>query len=304
MSVLLEVENLEKRFNGRTVVDRVSFYVGKGQVMGMLGPNGAGKTTIIRMIMGVFAPDSGQIRVALDGTLNNKLDKRRIGYLPEERGLYQDARVIDLLVFIAGLKGVDKTTAYKKAVNWLEKWDLSANAKSKVDQLSKGMRQKVQFIASVIHEPDFIVLDEPLSGLDPVNQDLFRQEIQLLVEEGKTILLSSHQMSLVEETCDKIFLINQGRKVVYGNLKEVKAEYGSYQVKISAPTGMEKIAWLPVVENAVQNFDYWLFTLKQGVSPGEFLALLPKDIPYEELTITMISLHDIFIKAVKGSEKA
>ena len=304
MSALLEVENLEKRFNGKTVVDRVSFSVGKGQVMGMLGPNGAGKTTIIRMIMGVFAPDSGQIRVALDGTVDSKLDKRRIGYLPEERGLYQDARVIDLLVFVAGLKGVDKATAYKKAINWLEKWDLSDNAKSKVDQLSKGMRQKVQFIASVIHEPDFIVLDEPLSGLDPVNQDLFRQEIQLLVEQGRTILLSSHQMSLVEETCDKIFLINRGRKVVYGNLKEIKEEYGHYQVKITAPAGMEKIEQLPVVESVVQNFDNWLFTLKQGVSPGEFLTLLPKDIPYEELTVTMISLHDIFIKAVKGVAEA
>ncbi len=301
MPVLLEVENLEKKFNGKTVVDQVSFSVEKGQVMGMLGPNGAGKTTTIRMIMGVFAPDAGRIRVALDGNENDKLDKQKIGYLPEERGLYQDARVIDLLVFIAGLKGMEKKSAYQKALSWLDKWGLSANSSSKVEQLSKGMRQKVQFIASILHEPELIVLDEPLSGLDPVNQDLFKEEINLLVEQGKTILLSSHQMSLVEETCDKIFLINQGRKVIYGNLNEIKTQFGNYQVKLRASGDMDKIARLPVVESAVQQFDSWVFSLKQGVTPGDLLGLLPKDIPYQELSISMISLHDIFIKAVKGA---
>lgn len=302
MSTLLEVENLEKSFNGKTVVDRVSFSVERGQVMGMLGPNGAGKTTIIRMIMGVFAPDAGRITLALNGTPGGKLDKRRIGYLPEERGLYQDARVIDLLVFMAGLKGLDKATAHGKAMEWLSKWDLAGNARSKVDQLSKGMKQKLQFIGSIIHDPDFIVLDEPLSGLDPVNQDLFKEEIVRLVEQGKTILLSSHQMSLVEETCDKIFLINRGRQVVYGKLNEIKAAHGSYQVQASAPLGMERVVSLPVVEKAEQNLGRWTLVLKQGVSPGEFLEQAPGDIPYEELTVKMISLHDIFVKAVKGAE--
>ncbi len=302
MSLLLTANKIHKSFNGQTVVDQISFSVERGKVMGVLGPNGAGKTTIIRMIMGVFAPDSGSIEVSENDCPDNELDMRQVGYLPEERGLYQDARVIDLLVFLATLKGLEKKTARSKAMDWLAKWDLADNAESKVEQLSKGMKQKVQFIASIIHDPELMILDEPLSGLDPVNQDLFKAEIQGFVKKKKTILLSSHQMSLVEETCDNILLIDKGKKIIYGKLKEIKEKYGKYQVQVNALSGAERIAELPLVEKSQQSFGHWTYFLKQGVSPADFLHQLPLDIPYQELSIKITSLHDIFVETVKGGD--
>ena len=230
---VLEVESVVKQYHRKTAVDGVSFSVQRGEILGFLGPNGAGKTTTLRMIMGITAPDSGRVTFRIEGMQDpHRVPKQRIGYLPEERGLYKEARVMDVLLFLASIKGMRRDEARRKALEWLERFELSAYATAKIEELSKGMAQKVQFIAAILHEPDLVVLDEPFSGLDPVNQNVFREEIRRLADRGTAILLSSHQMNLVEETCDRIFLINNGRRVLYGTLVDIKAQHGVHRVNM------------------------------------------------------------------------
>lgn len=224
MDLILDVDDLSKNFGTKRAVDRIGFGVARGEIMGLLGPNGAGKTTAIRMIMGILPPDSGTIRFDLSGRLQ-ALDKARIGYLPEERGLYEEVRVTDNLVYLAGLKGMPAGRARQEARQWLKRLGLSAYADQRLDKLSKGMQQKVQFVASILHHPALVLFDEPFSGLDPVNQDFFKEIIGELQAAGTTILLSAHQMNMVEELCDSIFLINHGREILSGKLAEIKASY-------------------------------------------------------------------------------
>jgi len=213
METILDVKGLTKSFGNKKAVDNISLSVTRGEVMGLLGPNGAGKTTAIRMIMGIMAPDAGEISFNF-GDGPQPLDKSRIGYLPEERGLYDDARVIENLLYLAGLKGMPAAEARREALQWLERLDLGAYANQKLEKLSKGMQQKVQFIASILHRPVLVLFDEPFSGLDPVNQDVIKEIIRELRDGGTTVLLSAHQMNMVEELCDSIFLINHGREVL------------------------------------------------------------------------------------------
>ncbi len=297
---LLEVEAVSKDYGVKRVVNEVSFEVKPGEIMAMLGPNGAGKTTTIRMIMGITAPDQGRITFYLNGEGTNAVPKNRVGYLPEERGLYKEARVMDILLFLAGLKDITKETAKETAMVWLEKFGLENNAHSKIEQLSKGMAQKVQFIASIIHKPGLIVLDEPFSGLDPVSQDLFKEEIRALAEQGAAILLSSHQMNLVEETCDRIFLIHEGKKVLYGSLQDIKDEYGNYKVNIYSRSGIGSLAASPMISDYKRNGPRWILGLKGHIKPAQFLSSIPEDTPIDEISVSRISLHDIFVKVAKG----
>lgn len=230
MEKLLSIERVSKSYGRSVAIDQISFDIQRGEILGLVGPNGAGKSTFIRCILGIKKSDSGTIRFAFDPS--GKLDNSKVGYLPEERGLYKDVKVIDILTYLADLKNYPKRKAHHRAMEYLEKFDLRDRARAKVQELSKGMAQKVQLIASVIHEPEFLILDEPLSGLDPVSQNLFIQEIKTLSEKGTTILLSSHQMDMVESMCSRIFMINKGRQVLYGDLAEIKEQLGSYRCRI------------------------------------------------------------------------
>lgn len=304
MKSTLRVESVVKQYGSVRSVDRVSFSVEAGEILGFLGPNGAGKTTTIRMIMGITAPDEGRISFNLNGRESAEAPKDRVGYLPEERGLYRESKVIDVLLFIASLKGLKGPAARARAMEWLERFGLDKHANSKVEQLSKGMAQKVQFIASVLHEPELVVLDEPFSGLDPVNQDLFMAEIRRLAASGCTILLSSHQMNLVEELCQRIFLIHKGKQVLYGPLSQIKSEYGVHRVSLVAATPAWRVPSSQWIESAVQEGNRWTIHLKHGVEPMRFLTELGAGAPIEEIAVTRISLHDIFVRIVRGEESA
>ncbi|MBI3660507.1 ATP-binding cassette domain-containing protein [Candidatus Acetothermia bacterium] len=224
MSEILRVHEVHKQFDGIKAVNGISFGIETGEIFGLLGPNGAGKTTLIRMILGIFQPDQGQIEFSF--APNGHLPKEKVGYLPEERGLYEDRKISDTLAYLASLKQMSPERARERALHWLERLELGRYFERRVRELSKGMQQKVQFIASVLHEPPFIVLDEPFSGLDPVNQDLFRDIILNLKASGTTVLLSSHQMNFVEDLCDRIMLVNRGQALVYGPLREIKHAHG------------------------------------------------------------------------------
>ncbi|MGI6148662.1 MAG: ATP-binding cassette domain-containing protein [Firmicutes bacterium] len=297
----LMVTAVNKTYGDKHVVKDISFRAQAGEILGFLGPNGAGKTTTIRMIMGITAPDSGKIVFQTGGRQLAGVPKELVGYLPEERGLYKDACVMHILQFLAGLKNVSRQEAASRARRWLAKFSLADYANAKVEQLSKGMAQKVQFIAAVLHQPRFIVLDEPFAGLDPVSQDLFKAEIKRLAADGAVVLLSSHQMNIVEELCDRIFLINHGQEVVSGRLGEIRERYGSYRVHVELGADADALVRLPAVAGAERlGSGRWVLYLQDYVKPEEFLRQVPSDVGLRELSITRPALHDIFVKIATG----
>lgn len=297
----LYVEDITKTYGSVTVVNGVSFHAAQGKILGLLGPNGAGKTTILRMIMGITAPDRGSVVFRQGSSQMEGIPFRDIGYLPEERGLYREARVLNILLFLAGLKDVPKQEAKERALMWLRKFGLEEYAQKKVEQLSKGMAQKVQFAAAVLHKPKFVVLDEPFSGLDPVSQEQFKAEIRALASSGAAVLLSSHQMNIVEELCDEIFLIYKGREVVKGDLQSIKARYGSFRIDISCagdsnlPIDTEQVEALEKLDQG-----RYRYILREGVPPLEFVRTLPADLEIHALSISRPSLHDIFVRVAQG----
>lgn len=299
--IILQVNEINKSFGSLVVSDHISFEVYRGETLGILGPNGAGKTTIIRMIMGIFSPDSGEIRFHFNGG-GGPLLKEKIGYLPEERGLYQKVSLLDLLVYLAELKEMERKAAREAALYWLEKLGLKEWSHKKIDDLSKGMAQKVQFISSIIHSPQIVLFDEPFSGLDPVNQDFMMDIIEELKEGGMTILLSSHRMELVEELCDRIFLINKGKKVLYGPLEEIKDHYSGDIVHIKAREGLETLRENPYISHLRQEKDEAFFHLKDGVSPSIFLQELAHELDLLELKVEKTSLHQIFVNEVRKGD--
>src|SRR6478752_7825230 len=221
---LLEVQHLKKYFATQKAVDDISFSVNKGSIFGLLGPNGAGKTTLIRMITGIFYPDEGQI--LFDGRKFDPInDVVNIGYMPEERGLYKKMKIGEQAVYLAQLKGLKKSEAMSKIKEWFIKFEMQSWWSKKVEDLSKGMSQKLQFVTTVLHEPKLIILDEPFSGLDPVNSNLIKDEIYKLAQKGCTIIFSTHRMEQVEEICDHIVLINKGKKILDGSVKKVKQDF-------------------------------------------------------------------------------
>ena len=296
METLLNIRNISKQFGKNTVVDQVSFDVHKGEILGVLGPNGAGKTTVIRSIMDIIRPDSGEIRFNFQDN-NNYLSK--IGYLPEERGLYRDSRVTDILLYLAQLKEYPRDRARKRVLEYLDKFNLRNAGKMKIKELSRGMAQKVQFIGAILHEPAILILDEPFSGLDPVSQDVFSEEIRNLARNGVAVLFSSHQMNLVENLCDRIFMIHKGKKVLYDTLLRIKQDFGSFKCEIMSEENIrDRLINFKETEKIEQEGLRTTIYLKKGVEPGQFIQKLPDNISIEEVTIKRDSLHDIFVRTV------
>ncbi len=297
MTTILHVESVHKSFDGTKAVDGVSFTVQKGEIFGLLGPNGAGKTTLIRMILGIFQPDSGEIRFSFSP--DGRLLPERVGYLPEERGLYDNRKVCDTLVFLAGLKGLDARVARERALLWLHRLQLEKYFYRNIRELSKGMQQKIQFIAAILHEPEFVILDEPFAGLDPINQDLFRELIVELKARGTAVLLSAHQMHLVEDLVDRIFLINKGRQVLYGELREIKRSWREDWVTIDFRGDGAFLKESSLVKSAQIENGRAQLILQEGVRPEEFLAALVGKIEIEQIAIRKPPLHHIFVEIVK-----
>ncbi len=297
---VMNINNIEKSFQNTKAVDKISFEVKKGEVMGLLGPNGAGKTTIIRMIMDILQPDTGEIK------LNRDLipDQKKIGYLPEERGIYDSTKVLDTVLYFADLKGMEKKEAKREALRWLDLFDLEDYKNNKIEDLSRGMQQKVQFIISVIHKPKLLILDEVFSGLDPVNQELFKDIISDLSKDGTTILLSSHRMNLVEEVCSRIFMINKGKRVLYGNIEEIKDGYNEKKVILKSKSDVSFIKNIVNVSDIKIENNEVTFNIKNDVNIKDFLSFLSKKIDVDEISIVKPPLHEIFVNAAKGGNNS
>ncbi len=303
MENALTVHGLTKTFGDKIAVDSISFEVKRGDILGLLGPNGAGKTTAIRMIMGILAPDRGEVAFHFNGRTTS-LEKRRIGYLPEERGLYDDAGVLETLIYLATLKDTPREQAKAWALDWLHRFGLKEYANHKLEKLSKGMQQKVQFIATVLHQPEVVMLDEPFSGLDPLNQDLFMDFIRELQNQGTTILLSAHQMNMVEELCQRIFMINQGRQVLYGSLEEIKRQHQEHLVTLSFPleedpSFLKDQFRMVTVSEAPGRITFRYSPTSEVPSINELLGMLSSRLNLEEVSVQKPPLHDIFVQKVQ-----
>jgi ABC-2 type transport system ATP-binding protein len=296
--MILDVQEVTKQYDGVKAIDRLSFAVESGGVYGLLGPNGAGKTTTIRMIMKIILPDQGTIRIF--GERLQDVKKERIGYLPEERGLYKKMKVQDLLVFFGEIKRMGKPDAARAAADWLERLGLAEYARRKVEDLSKGMQQKVQFIATVIHNPELILLDEPFSGLDPVNTNILKDIILEFHRRGHTIIFSTHMMDQVEKLCDTICLIDKGTKVLEGKLARIKQRYGRGGVSLRFNGDGGFFAGLPGVESVSDYGNELFLRLREGTDPGSILKEAAGRVEVLKFEVAEPSIHDIFIEQVAG----
>jgi ABC-2 type transport system ATP-binding protein len=297
----LKLERVTKRFGDFTAVDELSLSVRAGRVFGLLGPNGAGKTTSIRMITGITKPDEGTVE--LFGQRITPDLQNRIGYLPEERGLYKRMKIGDQLKFFAELKNISGRDADEKIDRWLEKVKLSEWKRKKASELSKGMQQKIQFIAAVIHDPDLLILDEPFSGLDPVNVELLKDIVLELKATGKTIIFSTHQMEIAEKICDDICLINRSRKVLDGSIREVKRSFGRNSVALRFEGGDGVLDDRNLVASVEQHSDESEALLAPGADAQELLRrLLQAGASVSKFELVEPSLNDIFIEKVGGAE--
>jgi ABC-2 type transport system ATP-binding protein len=291
----VEVSHLAKQFGDVQAVADVSFAVEPGEIFGILGPNGAGKTTTIRMMMDIFRPDAGEITV-----FGGQLDlakKRRIGYLPEERGLYKDQKLGPTLVYLATLKGLDEKTARQRLSGWLERFDLTEYRQKKVQELSKGMQQKAQIIATLLHDPDLIVIDEPFSGLDPINARLVKKIFEEQRDAGKTIIMSTHQMYRVEALCNRIVLIDNGRSVLYGLVNEIKRNFAGNAITLE---GEGDFSAIPGVLETRRHDNIWHMALEIGADPQSVFCNLAarENVRVERFELAEPSLDDIFVNVV------
>jgi ABC-2 type transport system ATP-binding protein len=291
------LEQVSKRFDSVVAVDNLSLRVEQGAVFGLLGPNGAGKTTSLRMILHILAPDEGTIQVF--GQPAGDRTQDLIGYLPEERGLYARMKVREVLVFLAALKGLSGAEASKRVRQWLERLELAAWAEKKINDLSKGMQQKAQFIAAVIHQPPLLILDEPFAGLDPVNATLIKDIMLELRAQGSTIILSTHRMEQVEMMCDAICLINRGRSVLAGDLRAIKQSYGKNTVRIEY-SGDDDFLDLPQLVEKLNHFGAVVEAkLRPGADPQEILkTAIARGVRLSRFELVEPPLHDIFIEKV------
>jgi len=296
--MIIQVQDLVKRYGDFVAVDHLSFEVNRGEIFGLLGPNGAGKTTTIRVIMDILQPDEGSVAVLGQppGQANTQ-----IGYLPEERGLYRKLKVLDNLVYLAELKGVSRPAARKRATALLEQMQLEEWATHKVKDLSQGMQQRLQLVASLVHDPEVLFLDEPFQGLDPINVERVKGFVADLHQEGKTIVLSSHQMNLVEVLCDRILLINRGRAVLYGPLAEIKREHAPNTIRVCVP---HVPVGLPGVVGVEPDDGAFNLALAEGTSPQEVLrVLVDRDVEIQSFEVSPVPLEDIFVAVVSGEEE-
>jgi len=297
----LVLERVTKRFGGFTAVSDLSLQVRPGRVFGLIGPNGAGKTTTIRMIVNITAPDSG--RIELFGQQMNTALQDRIGYLPEERGLYKKMRVGEQLRFFAELKDLRGAEADERIDAWLKKLELSAWKDKRTKELSKGMQQKVQFITAVIHDPDLVILDDPFSGLDPVNVDLMKQTILDQKAAGKTIILSTHQMEIAEKLCDDVCMINRAHKVLDGRLREIRRSFSRNAVALQFAGGDGLLNDSTLIANVRQHDEEFEVLMAPGASPQALLKrLVDAGAVVTKFELVEPTLHDIFIEKVREAE--
>ncbi len=294
---IIEVSQVNKSFQNVKVVNDVSFEINQGEIMGLVGPNGAGKTTTIRMLMDIIKPDTGIIK--LFGEPINAATKDKIGYLPEERGLYKKQSVADSLIYLSSLKSLTKKRAEERAEQLLKRVNMYVHRNKKTDELSHGMGQLVQFVATILHDPELIVLDEPFIALDPVNTQLLKDFIVELKNQKKTVILSTHMMNQVEELCDRILMINKGRVVLYGGLAEVKAKFRNNSVFLEADKIPEG---LPGVTGKQDHVKYTELFLDGRTPPQEILkALIEKGANVTRFEVSTPSLNEVFIQVVKES---
>ncbi len=303
----LQVERVSKRFSGHVAVDALSMQVPEGGIFGLLGPNGAGKTTLIRMIMNILEPDEGQIRV-LGEKQSSRALSHRIGYLPEERGLYKKMKVLDQLTFLGETRGIGRADSRQRAQAWLDKLGISDWTDKKVEDLSKGMQQKVQFAGALLHEPELVILDEPFSGLDPVNSQTMKDIVVELAGQGRTILFSTHVMEQAERMCDRVVIMARGRKVVDGAVSEVKAEFGGRHVALGFSHGKERAAPILADQSLVARLDDYGASAEVEIAddtdPEQLLhRLVDAGVGLRRFEVVEASLQSIFIKKV-GAEAA
>ncbi len=296
----LEVKNLVKKFNGLTAVDDVSFEVPDNSIFGLIGRNGAGKTTTIRMILNIYTPDSGN--VYFKGNKTGQDFKDSVGYLPEERGLYKKMKVIDMLLFLAELKGKKGRQVEKIANEYLERFGLTGRKNSKVEDLSKGNQQKIQFISTILHDPDFLILDEPFSGLDPINTNLLKEIILEKKQKGKVIIFSTHLMEFAEKMCDHIAMIDHGKIILNGALDDIKKKYANKNVILDYEGDISFLNSHPIVES-IENFGNTTGIKVKNVSDVQELLklLVQKNITIKKFSADEISLHEIFV-SLAGKE--
>ena len=291
---MLQITNLTKQFKKIKAVDNISLEVQKGDIYGFLGPNGAGKTTSIRMIMGIIKPDNGSIK--LNGSDINTINRKKLGYLPEDRGLYQKQNLSEILYYFGCLKGLDKRDSKNRANLWLERFHLDDQKGRKIEELSKGNQQKIQFIIALLHDPQLIILDEPFTGLDPVNQILLKEVIKEKQEEGKTIIFSTHQMEQVERLCNNICLINKGHILLEGPLSEIRKSHSEDAIELN---------FSGKIDNSKLEVFFSDFDLKENILSGilkkkknEFLEWIIPQVSIESFHARVPSLEQIFIKEV------
>lgn len=303
MSSILELQNLKKYFATQKAVDDISLTVDKGQIFGLLGPNGAGKTTLIRMITGIFYPDEGQI--IFDGKKFDPVnDTVSIGYMPEERGLYKKMKIGEQAMYLAQLKGLSYKDALEKIKKWFIRFEMESWWNKKVEDLSKGMSQKLQFVTTVLHEPKLVILDEPFSGLDPVNTNLIKDEIFKMAQNGTTIIFSTHRMEQVEEICNHIVLVNKGQKILDGSVAKVKQDFKENLFGIGADNIPEQNGLAPfeMIRNKDNNY---VVRIKEGHKPNDVLTyLIQQGISVHSFNEMLPSLNDIFIRLVEGTPTA
>ncbi len=300
---ILELQNLKKYFATQKAVDDISLSVERGQIFGLLGPNGAGKTTLIRMITGIFYPDEGQIM--LDGKKFDPIkDVGYIGYMPEERGLYKKMKIGEQTMYLAQLKGLSKNDALAKIKQWFIRFEMESWWNKKVEDLSKGMSQKLQFVITVLHNPKLIILDEPFSGLDPVNSNLIKDEIFNLAQNGSTIIFSTHRMEQVEEICDHIALVNKGKKILDGTVKQIKQDFKEnlFSIGTEEMPPMNGTAPYEIVGSKGHSH---IVRIREDSKPNDVLQyLLRHDTTIHSFNEILPSLNDIFIKLVEGTPTA
>jgi len=302
MENAIELEGVEKRFGAKVAVDGLSLEVPRGCIYGFLGPNGAGKTTTLRMIIGIFYPDAGRLSVL--GQSDPASVKERIGYLPEERGLYEKMRVRDLMTYFGQLKGMGTGLARKRASELLQRYGLGESADKKCQALSKGMAQKAQILATLIHEPELIILDEPFSGLDPLNRDLMRDLILQLKREGRSVIFSTHIMEQAEQICDRVLLIDDGRKILDGELSAVLSSAGK-EIRLDNDGDGDFLHDLPGVARVNDSGKQAELFMEEDADPQAVLAaLVAARVRVRRFDLRELSLHEIFIRSVGGGQKA
>jgi len=295
----VEVNHIVKSFASKVAVDDLSFSMAQGEIFGLIGPNGAGKTTTIRMMMDIIKPDSGNVTIL--GEKLSEATKNRLGYLPEEKGLYKKLRVLDSIIYLASLKGMDTHSAEEKANQLLSQTGMLPHRKKKIEELSRGMGQIIQFIVTIIHDPQLVILDEPFAGLDPVNTELLKGMFIDLRNQGKAVILSTHQMNQVEELCDRILMVNNGRAVLYGGLAEIKSRYQNNAVILDFKGELGEI---PGVAEKRTHKGYVELVLDGKTTPQQLLErLISQGIVINRFEIATPPLNEIFLKVVGKSHE-